>query len=790
MPAPKFEPRHFYLNERHELPVEKKSAGGPQRPFPDIDWKQKSERLTRSLDQVERRAAASADPSTRGRLFILAEPVGHVVKISTAKDAIEGRKKEAVSFSGEYSKVFDRLGMQLVEVHPDRTATIHALPERLAQLRARASELGPDSSLRQQALWVSIAGFDWVPAEMKFDAAWLKGIGKHRVEAHIKLHPFLSTFDADAVIRAIEEKLRGLAGNELRGKEVSYLGRVWLRAILTAQGIRALAEEFASIQSIHPPIIAHVSASPFRSRSPAAAPLVPNVSDTATSLPCVAIVDTAIPDDHLALARFRRGGPFLGRGCSNVPNDHHGTFVASRVVFGDLDFSSGTGVLPPATCAFHEIRVAEAANTIRAESVPNALSSVTGSAPDVRVFNLSFDTKQPLDAMPPKLRAETMKVMEELDNFAFDQDALLILAAGNVEAGQIPQPRYPQHMDDERWALHAWPRCFNALTCGGIIPRISAAGLGDEPNAPSPFSRFGPGFAGSPKPDFCAPAGNSNANHQSEPGMGVWALSASSEPAEVFGTSHAAPLLAREAAFVLHELRRACSPDVRPFSCTAKAILALTAEDVAAGLGTGYQPLVQRGALGYGRASAGPIREPQIASAMFFWQGFSEHADDIVRVRLPIPRAWLRAASEPALRICVAWDSPVNSSVESWSCRDVSLTVRVSEDSESAHGSHRKGKGYPLVSRKWNLAKASEKTPPPDDVWIAELRYQQIAAYAPGHLPSPVQRLAFAAELRDCGENPISPQAFVQQIPIAATMTRFSVAPVPSRQPITVTSGL
>ena len=62
------------------------------------------------------------------------------------------------------------------------------------------------------------------------------------------------------------------------------------------------------------------------------------------------------------------------------------------------------------------------------------------------------------------------------------------------------------------------------------------------------------------------------------------------------------------------------------------------------------------------------------------------------------------------------------------------------------------------------------------DEWVIELSYEQTGAYAAGVLPSPVQRVAFAAELFDEGERPVSPQSFLQGLPIGE-MTRFSVRP-------------
>jgi len=142
--------------------------------------------------------------------------------------------------------------------------------------------------------------------------------------------------------------------------------------------------------------------------------------------------------------------------------------VASRVVFGDAEL--GSSPTPPiATCRFLEVRVGTGqAGKILAESVSGALAAAITAAPDVRVFNLSFDGDRRLDDLPAIQRKETLKYIEEIDNFAFDQDVLLVVAAGNAQAGVVPTPGYPLHFDDPLWELHSYPRAFNALTCGGV----------------------------------------------------------------------------------------------------------------------------------------------------------------------------------------------------------------------------------------------------------------------------------------------------------------------------------
>lgn len=788
MPPPPARPRNYFLNESHELSVEEKGGGGRHVEYLKINWPQKAQRLRTTLERVAHRARQSRDPLSQRRFYLIADPTAQIVKASKAKDAEHGQKLEAVVFSGEQSKFFERVGLDLIEVHPTGVATVHATPERMDQLITKTGAL-PQLGAREQARFVAFESFEWLSGKWKFDREWLDEIGQKPVEGFVKLQPLINEIEADLVIRALEQTFHGLQNVALLGKGRSYLGRFYLRAKLTAPAIKKIAEEFTSIQSIHPPILAFAESLP-PEVVPAGNPMQMPPSNPALMLPCVAVVDTAVPQQHNLLRAYRRGEAVTGLNCSNTENDHHGSMVASRVVFGDVNLSARP-TPPPATCRFLEVRVGTGrSGEIHGESVSGALATAVTAAPDVRVFNLSFDGRNRLDDLPAKQRAETLKHIEEIDNFAFDQDVLLVVAAGNAQAGVVPSPGYPLHFDNPAWELHSYPRAFNALTCGGVAARLSAGGLASEVDAPSPFTRVGPGFANSPKPDFCASAGNSGANYRPLAGSGVWGYSALGDAREDFGTSFAAPLLAREAAFVFEELRPKCPGDSRPFACAVKAVLGLTADDVAKRLSDPLKPLARR-TLGFGCGSAERFRIPTQQRARFIWQGVIAHEDDLARVQLPIPIAWIEQAASPQLQLCVAWDTPVCAAAENqWSCRDLKVTIRPGPEADALHGSRGRVEGYPLFRRTWKLDKARKKEVVESDYWVLEFSYNQVAAYAAGHIVPPSQRVALAAEIWDEAESPLDPHGFVQSLPIASTLVRLSNTSAWLPQAISITSDL
>src|SRR5262249_38601738 len=156
-------PKNYFLNESHELSVETKTGGGPQRQILNVNWAQRGQRLRNSLQRVSQRAAQSHDPLARRRYYLLADPTQEIVKASKAKDAVHGQKLEAVVFSGEQSKFFERIGLELINVHPNGAATVHATPERMEQLISKTGQLAQLGE-REQARFAAFEAFEWLPA--------------------------------------------------------------------------------------------------------------------------------------------------------------------------------------------------------------------------------------------------------------------------------------------------------------------------------------------------------------------------------------------------------------------------------------------------------------------------------------------------------------------------------------------------------------------------------------------------------------------------------------------------
>jgi hypothetical protein len=623
-----------------------------------------------------------------------------------------------------------------------------------------------------------------IPVDLRLDSGWVKSLRPHvPSDAVVEFQSLLGRVEVETLIRSITALLRRDLKEALTSIGMDFSGRHWARGRITPETLKGIARLYYSVQTLHSPLTSIVWSSKKSGSSKRAVPSPSDVrSQDPTLLPTVAVLDTGIPADHSALGAYRRGQYVAPDSCGQHAGDH-GSFVASRVVFGDPDFGDGLPTTQTAGCRFYDVLVATSPTDIDNKSVVPAIQAVVATAPDVRVFNLSFDTP-PVEQQEVTKRHENSFLVQDLDNLIFRDDIFVVVSAGNSPPGVSPSVPYPQHFADPNWQLGAWARSFNAVTCGSYVVRLCPGGLVTTIGWPSPFTRVGPGTADSPKPDFSANGGNGNAAMKHAIGLGVWGLSAASNWEDKSGTSFAAPLVAREAAAAFHHLQKMCTEGARPYAITVRAFLSVTA--VASSVDGAAAELAKR-AFGRGTVSHERLKAAKPDSAVLLWQGLLEGPDDIARITLPIPKVWLDGATAPRLRLVACWDPPVNAAVSGlWATRRVTAHLKANPDGKSLHGSRGGHVSYPMIDRIYDLQKLPKDETVQGDVWLLELSYEQIGDYHAGITFTPQQRVAFAAEIFDAGENTTSPQMAIQSMGSAVTMSRLSIPPQAIRTPVVI----
>jgi hypothetical protein len=608
-------------------------------------------------------------------------------------------------------------------------------------------------------------------------------------EAVVELPALLQRSEADEVAAALAQLLR--EGEAVVATGADFSGRRWYRLRTRVTTLRKIASEFYSVDAIHPALHTDLAASktPARKASQTRAEDRPT-SFTAHLLPTVGSLDTGVPSDHPELTPALRRGTYIAPEAPLPSIGDHGTFVSSRAVFGELDMQDEDHFAARApTCRFYDLMIAIDERRIDDKSVYPAIDAVVRTAPDVRVFNLSFASPRSLSSYDEIERRERLALVQDLDNLIFAHDLVVTVAAGNSLPGVVPNSPYPQHFEDADWGLSAWPSGFNTLTCGSLVGSGHPEGIALESGWPSPFTRAGPGIAGAPTPDFGAAGGNVNALWRPSPGMGVWGCTAAGLWEDRVGTSFASPIVARTAAWVLQELQRWCAPGARPFGVTARAYLTLTAElPPLPGSAAAYAART----IGRGQVSDVRLRQARPSTAVVIWQGLISGKSDLVRVQLPVPRNWLAEAKQPALRIVCCWDPPVNATaLHVWTCRKVTLQLKRTPGGRTIRLKARSSAGvYPVIDRVYDLsADKIADFEAGDDLWSVELSYEELAEYPVGAEFSPQQRVAFAAELFDADVRGSSPQDALQALPIAATMNRLAVTSVPVPIPVVLRRG-
>lgn len=786
-------PRTFFLNERQELSAYDREGRGRTPNYVPIDWTARATTLSKSFFSATQRSYEK-DPAAKAHHFIIAVPSTSVQKNSLSEKAKKtgGVLSEKPDFGGEQSRVLRKIGLELIETLPGGKAKVHIPSARVPQMLSTMGSLARTSE-RERARWISIESFEPIQWSSRVSPKWLEDLA--REEPHdvmIRFYPLLKRMDVQEILRSLQAILKSRDEGLIKiGRDSS--GRHWCAANLLRGTIRGIADEFASIQSLHPPLrtqVAGAGPGPKKKRQQGLDTLpLPNLAE----LPTVAVVDTGVPPNHLILAPFVRPGRYRDPDLQDSGVEYmgdHGSAVASCVVFGQIEIASAaqaTGNYRPG-CRVHDVMISTNPHKIDDEAIIPALTAVVATAPDVRVFNLSFDDPKPLDSYDEVMRREKLIKLQELDNFLFSRDVLAVVAAGNTVFGVQPSMPYPKHLDDPNWQLGIFARTFNGIVCGSFVKILDddADAVTTVEGSPSPFTRIGPGLCDSPVPGFSAAGGNLNRDYGAAMGSGVWACSALGDWEDHIGTSFAAPLLARQAAMVFKELSKYCVSGSQPFTSTVKAWLNLVANRPP--LRGNYHKLGLR-TLGKGFAVHDRLVAPSGNSAVLLWQTMLQVPGSVSRVQIPIPSSWLNQAIRPTLRVVAAWETPVNYALAegTWGCRKVNVKLRPFGAAAALRGAGNAPGAYPIVDRIYEISPAhltESGFTITDNYWVVEVDYEDIGEYPIGMTFSTQQRVGVAMELSDLEGNE-SPQDALQSLPISSEMTRFTTLQVPLHTPST-----
>lgn len=235
---------------------------------------------------------------------------------------------------------------------------------------------------------------------------------------------------------------------------------------------------------------------------------------------------------------------------ATTPEYNHGTFVASRVSFGDeLDRNVTSGSLQ-SYCNIIDVAVFGVATDSKGKAEiigPNRtqLSEILNAVAkkykgQARVINLSLGENIPIDNYNYSLSAYS------IDALSREYDLLFIIASGNIrnQLGTFPD----EHFNSPHARICAPAESVLGITVGSYA-KYSDPGSLSRVNQISPFSRRGPGVNAALKPELVHHGGNLMSNYTPFARISASGLFHSGKHlATDNGTSFSAPIVSQIAA--------------------------------------------------------------------------------------------------------------------------------------------------------------------------------------------------------------------------------------------------
>ncbi|MHB1094732.1 MAG: S8 family peptidase [Gemmatimonadaceae bacterium] len=257
----------------------------------------------------------------------------------------------------------------------------------------------------------------------------------------------------------------------------------------------------------------------------------------------IAVVDTGISASCEPVERSTvRRLPHLPPGAVRAHGEH-GTFVASRLLFGDsLEQDLRAGVLRP-LCRLVDVPVigVDAGGQVVPLTEGHLAQALDTVLPELdrqtRVVNISLGNET------PTIDGHMSIVGQVLDKHARDCNLLVVTTAGNIRDRGILQS-YPGSLVLPGCRIDSPGDSLLSLTVGSFA-KYGDDGALSRARELSAFSRRGPGPFGGMKPDLVAHGGNCLPDGTTSARIGVHGLGVDGRSWECDrGTSFAAPLVA------------------------------------------------------------------------------------------------------------------------------------------------------------------------------------------------------------------------------------------------------
>jgi hypothetical protein len=272
----------------------------------------------------------------------------------------------------------------------------------------------------------------------------------------------------------------------------------------------------------------------------------------------IALVDSGVYNPLIIKCRAHRINLLEA---NQTPDKEHGTFVASRILFGSNIFkpvSTGASLRP--AVRFIDVQVLYKdgnGSHVNPEVLKEAILQVVTRHTDVAIFNLSLAEFNPIK------EGEVSEITEFLDHISNKYDVIFVCSVGNHDIYDA-YPYREIFRRPEAW-IAAPADAINVISVGAISSTVSMDTLCPDAECPSPFTRVGGMRNGLKKPELVGDGGNIKKSstgiydqaHMEASGnlFGVEGINQTGLGKNI-GTSQSAPLITRECALLLDYLKK------------------------------------------------------------------------------------------------------------------------------------------------------------------------------------------------------------------------------------------
>lgn len=631
-------PHIIIVNEPASPKKREYNTGGGGATYPRTSYSVHAAKVYKEIDQLKTIFAESNDNSTSRIYYRVELPDGFKVSTSEGKQLEKNIRSNIVGASSE------------------KIAHMSTTKDSFEDLLIELNNYKETSTNVGKSKFASIEKFSPIPFEEKISERFLSKFKNNSDEgdALITTFPDLSEEDLNIVIKGLEKFF-----TQQNGEIISILpgedGAI-IKVRSKKETLQKLADNFVSIQSLDSADELMVEMSSSGENISSNVLVNPNTSN---AFAC--IFDTGVSNiKYLKGSIIEHIYPF---GENKGVGTAHGTFVASRIVYGDsIKDQISTGTLSPdvrlvSVCMNKFNKLGQRESLTTENFIKTIRSVVEKWHKQVRVYNVSMSHKDCL------VRDDFIhKAASEIDYLSRKYDVLFVICTGNITSSSTS---YPNYFHEESSRIWSPGEAMLGLTIGSIAIE-EAAGSMAKKKEPSPFTRRGPGFSGHYKPDLVAHGGNCGNNWSSHDFLHVAGFSDNENCISYNrGTSFSTPIITRLAAKIFELIPSASA-------CLVKAILIHCSEKE---LSVNFKEDDLEKLLGNGWPLIDMLTNSTKNSQTFFYQGEVDYRD-MMEIPFYVPKSLVERKSKKGqakenvtIKATISFYPETNSTLKSAYCK-------------------------------------------------------------------------------------------------------------------------